>query len=686
MSALVWKELRENVKWALLAMLALGGAEIYALHHNQEPWQMDLYFRDGITLCKKPFLVATMFGCAAVGGLLGLLQILPELKRDRWAALLHRPVSRGQFFWGKAVAGLLLYLLAAGVPFLVSVWFVATPGNFATPFVPEMIRPGLADLAAGAAYYFAALAVALHGGHIVLRLLPLFAALHVSFFALDEKLFRVALEAALSMALALCLAGWGAIHDRESLRSRPWMGRIAFLIVAFYGACGAGDLAKSLGGILGRAGDQKKIVWQVLAEGAPARLAYVNDVVVAATDAEGKPFAERKYQPDQIRSHSLWPSTTSLYIGDSHGWRPRRDEAGYRESSSYLSASSPFERPRFEQWFHLKKENRYVGFLPDQKVAFASLGSSGFAPADSKAPGFAEGVDGNQFDRVLAIGEGEVLRYAFLTRREIKSIALPAPGPIFGTTNAWARRGTGGVNFLGVALGAGVTVYDAKGGLVAMLPYHHDTDRWGAVSLGVDAEVNRFILQYEPSAWIDENRKKSMPSYVETLDAKGNVLASFTLPPLPPAVNPPQRSTLLAQRMQSPAFFFGEMLYRKIGAALGSERLRDALAKQFGSDLKMTREAGTIIVLIAASLAGVTFFWARRAQLPRGRARLWTASVLVFGLPGFIVFWLAGERPRTVRCASCRLPRRINETHCAHCAAGWPEIVSAGTEIFDPTP
>lgn len=685
MKALVWKELRENAKWALLAMIALGGAELYALHHTEQ--SPDFYFNDGITLCKKPFLAATMFGSAAIGVLLGLLQVLPELKRDRWAALLHRPVSRGQFFWGKAAAGLLLYFFATGLPFLISVWLVATPGNFATPFVPEMIRPGLADLAAGMAYYFAALALALQGGPIVARGLPLFAALHVSFFALDENLFRVAVEAALAMALVLCFAGWGAIHGRESLRSRPWIGRIAFLIVAFYGVCGVGDLAKSFGGLLGRAGDQKYFYWQILADGVPARLASVNSVLVAATDVEGKPFVERKYQPDRIQSHRLGYNTTSQFIGDSHGWRPRRYESSYRETSAYLYASSPYSHPRLEQWFHLQKENRYVGFLPYEKKAFATLGVGGFAPANSQAPGFAKDVDTSQFQNgVLAIAEGDSLRYAFLAKQEIRDVALPAPGPLFGMSNAWAQRASGSVSFLGVALGAGMAVFDGKGGLVAMLPYHYDTDRWGAISMGVGAGMDRFILQYEPSAWIDGKTKKTMPSYVETLDAKGNVLASFTLPPLPPTVNPPQRSTLLAQRMQSPAFFFGEMLYRKIGAALGSTRLRDALAAQLGRDFKKTREIGTIIVLLAAALAGVTFFWARRAQLPRRRAGLWAASVFLFGLPGFIVFWLAGERPCTVPCPSCRRPRRIDETHCAHCAAAWPEIARAGTEIFEPAP
>jgi len=35
MRAMIWKELRENFKWAALAMLALGGAELYGLYQTR---------------------------------------------------------------------------------------------------------------------------------------------------------------------------------------------------------------------------------------------------------------------------------------------------------------------------------------------------------------------------------------------------------------------------------------------------------------------------------------------------------------------------------------------------------------------------------------------------------------------------------------------------------------------------
>ena len=100
--------------------------------------------------------MVTSFGCALLGAALGTLQILPELRRDRWVALLHRPVPRETILLGKLAAGLFLYLLAATLPFLASVAFVATPGQFAHPLVPGMLIPGLGDLLLGTVFWLPA--------------------------------------------------------------------------------------------------------------------------------------------------------------------------------------------------------------------------------------------------------------------------------------------------------------------------------------------------------------------------------------------------------------------------------------------------------------------------------------------------------------------------------------------------
>jgi hypothetical protein len=287
---------------------------------------------------------------------------------------------------------------------------------------------------------------------------------------------------------------------------------------------------------------------------------------------------------------------------------------------------------------------------------------------------------------MLVIATPNALSVAHLSRREIVPIALPAPGPIYGICYAWADTPTGTVNFEGVALGSSMVVYNTDGQVAAVLPYHHDVDRWGHLSLGVLKSMDRFVLRYEPSEWIDRKVRQTMPRYVENLDAQGKVLAEFTLQPPPPYVDSPTWVGIIAPRVQSPTFFFGEILYRRAGAALGSERLREALDEELGRNFNDTFHFGCAIVAIAVALAAVAFFWARRAQVPSRIAWAWTASVLVLGLPGFIVFWLAGGRPRTVPCPACYRPRRIEGEYCAHCEATWPPHPADDTAILDRSP
>src|ERR1700722_2553314 len=161
MKTIIWKELRENLKWAVLACLCLALAEIYTLSDQRDNGR-DIY--NNLTLCSSAFLMVTSFGCSLIGAALAAIQILPELRKDQWAALLHRPVPRSTIFFGKVSAGLLLYFPAAALPLLASVAYAAAPGQFPGPLVPGMILPAASDLFLGMAFYFGALLLSLHRG------------------------------------------------------------------------------------------------------------------------------------------------------------------------------------------------------------------------------------------------------------------------------------------------------------------------------------------------------------------------------------------------------------------------------------------------------------------------------------------------------------------------------------------
>jgi len=688
MTTLIWKELRENLKWALLAMLVLGGAEMSALFPRlSESDSFGNEVVNGVTLCRVSFLTVTTFGCAGLGFVFGLVQILPELRRDQWASLLHRPVSRGIILCGKAAAGLLLYLIATLPPFLLAIYFAATPGYFSSPFVPGLVCPGTVDICMGAVYYFAALAATLQrGGWIILRILPPLAAVHASFFVLNEKLFYVSVEAAVLMALALFTAAWGEINNQDLLRARPWLGKTAFLAVVFYGVCGAGDLVHSFVLTLNAASYSNFERYELSDEGIPLHLTYgKGGVLVSVQDLNGKPVTDPKYQPDRVQSHLDYLNTFSDHVGDTHDHHPWVYQPTYRESRKYLWGNNPYSYPRFEQWFVLVEPNYLVGYWPEKKMPFALLDNNGFEPVSATPASLSPGTEIEYAGQdAYCLHDSIRARYAFLAERRIVDLDLPARGPIYGVGSAWGRTAHGSTNVVGVVLATGLAVYDGKANLVTLLPYDRDMDRWGHLSLGLSGNLDRFYLWYDPSDWQDGKTKKSMSSYVEEMDRQGHVLQTYTLPPLPDMPAPRTWEKFLTQRIQSPASFFGTMIYQKIGALLGSSRLRDALNGQLAEP--PIGEVCVYSTVTALLLSVATLVWARRVFFAWSRAWAWAGFVFAFGLPGFITFRLAADWPALVACQKCSKRRPVEAAACPHCAADWPAPSATGIEILDPRP
>jgi hypothetical protein len=685
MRSLCWKELRENVKWALLAMVALGVGEMYALYHTDNG-QPDYDYNSGITLCKTTFLMVTTFGSAAVGFVLGLLQILPELRRDQWAALLHRPVPRSVIFLGKAAAGLLLYALATVPPFLLSVWLVATPGHFATPFVPGLMLPGVADICTGAVYYFAALALALQRDKWVgLRAFPLLAAFHCSGFVTSSKFFYVALEAAILMGIALCAAGWGTMLNQEKFSARPWLGRLAFLAMVYYGVCGFGDLGESILKVMGPSSHSHYVRYELSDKGVPLRLTYDDNICVSVTDPDGHPVTDPDYRPSRVRSHLSYMNGVSSNIGDAHGWKEEPFVRSYRDSAAYLWRAISYTYPKFEQWFYLEQKGSLVCIPVPQNKAIARFDQGGFEPVTAEPRPFLPETDWEQSDseEQIIVWDGKSLSLVSLAKRESIDLPLQGRGPVFGIGTASSEDSGGNSSVIGVALPDRMAVYDdATGAQVASLPYHQNVDRWGQLEMGVNGGAERFYIRYMPSAWIDGKTRDGMPSYMEEMNRQGEVLHTWTLPSLPPFQRSESLGNFLAQRLSSPAFFFGNMAYQKLGAALGSERLGNLLASRFGKN-RLTWEIALYVVSLSLALAATTLLWARSVYFSWPRAVAWAAFVFLFNVAGFITFRLAADWPRMAACPRCGRSRPIDEDLCPHCGAAWPEPQMEGTEVFD---
>ena len=121
MKALIFKEWREHLKWVPLPALVI--LLVFSIEHPVEPMS-------GVTEAYYYCLTAVGFGAA-----LGFLQIVFEAHGDKRSLLLHRPLYPSRIFLAKALAGVSLYLLALGIPFVCLEIWKARPGYMPAPII-----------------------------------------------------------------------------------------------------------------------------------------------------------------------------------------------------------------------------------------------------------------------------------------------------------------------------------------------------------------------------------------------------------------------------------------------------------------------------------------------------------------------------------------------------------------------
>ena len=162
MRALIQKELRENLKLAALSLMiysALLGLNVYTYSHWMQSVAAGGQGQREVAMM-QPLVSSEFWGlsgilCAIFGALLGWFQIHHERSRDLWAFLVHRPATRTQIFFGKILAGLMLYLLVAVLPLTGYLLWALAPGHVAAPFEWAMLRPVAVFSILGMVYYFA---------------------------------------------------------------------------------------------------------------------------------------------------------------------------------------------------------------------------------------------------------------------------------------------------------------------------------------------------------------------------------------------------------------------------------------------------------------------------------------------------------------------------------------------------
>ncbi|MGA2060957.1 MAG: hypothetical protein ABSG67_10780 [Thermoguttaceae bacterium] len=136
--ALVFKELRETIGIAIIAILAYLAGIANLIGYTVLPFGMVRAFPEpiqgAIPFQEREFfgwfmLVSVVF-CLA----LGLRQTVGESRGGTWMFLLHRPISLRKLICIKMAVGVGLYFVVSAMAILIYAAWAATPGTHASPF------------------------------------------------------------------------------------------------------------------------------------------------------------------------------------------------------------------------------------------------------------------------------------------------------------------------------------------------------------------------------------------------------------------------------------------------------------------------------------------------------------------------------------------------------------------------
>ena len=671
MRPLLWKEIRENWKWAAILFVGVSVSFVVWALEELRPGRIDE------SLASDDVLGILLIAAPLGAFLLGLTQILPEIERDAWAFLIHRPVSATRIFLAKTIAGMGLYLAAILVPLFVLALVVAAGAPERRVFHPYMLWPGAAIVLASAGLHGAGMIVTLRRARwLGARLLPVVlpaGSLAVTFswiVNVNELPSAPLLLFILGAHAVTVVAAWGSFVTRGEACGQPAAARAALGL-----SLGVAALAL-LGGLLA-------LGVSAVCEMRPPRR-----------------FVDHHGAIDEAR---LRHAGTVIF----HHFG-RRGRGRQRIAIGLFGA-----RGIAAQWIHPTSDGVLLGYReePDNQGGRSFrlvriLGPDGFRePTAAPARGFGRlidrrwrdynGLDDRVEDRkerrhreVLACEEGI---YDIDFAREEVRLVLGAPGgePFRGAS---LERVEGGAE-VGVVTDRRVlfhatreevlgTVADettgARGDIRTYLPDREiarmeipDPLRgFPRLSVGRVAGRDTYVFVGER-----ENPMFSAALLVEA-DASGKVLRREDVFRENQDAGLARASACAAAAFTPPALAVAAALADE---ALGTRVLRESAAERPGWLLGLA----AILVIQTLACAAAARVTARRRGFSESERRLWIVLGALLGPAGLVA--LAGTRDWNPAepCAACGRPRSVSLERCPHCGAGIEPPPRDGTEVIE---
>ena len=684
LKAMFWKECRENGLWAVLGSLALSLGLAYAWF-QQTPGPITpsmIWPQEKLILT----LTAPLIGLA-----LGLLQILPELRRDQWAFLVHRPASSTMLFLGKILPGLCLYLAATVLPLLGLTAWLASPTHVPAPFDARFTLAGWAAILSGLPFYGAGLLVALRPARWYgSRVLPLVAALLAPWAASYFSEFWSVALVCLLVSGALLLAAWGSFVSRGQYGGQTRPARFA-LGLALY----PGVVAVGLGTLL-------LLAWGYnlsVSRGADSQEWWRNDTQV---DTQGRFFYSSEHYDGRghtaktitdgaghVVPPALWQnlvqkrkllSFTYLPQGD-----PSRQDYRYSDPSRYVAdLTSSAEQDRRTYWYYAAAARQIVGYSVTRHgtTLVGCLGPKGFARTSDGAGRFQSAqAEPGGFAGLSLLHFPEAL-YWYDVSAPVPTLRLLQATPGGSGTALLGSQSLGNPNdgqILIVADHRRLIAYVREGEhapqparKVFETPVAFAPRAFSDVQVAMMPDRSRFFFWYEAP--------NGGTGHLVSVSGNGRVLGTqpASFPTNVYTARPPHIVEAVPAVLLPPACIPTFLLLAYAAHKLGWN----------GADFLGNPPSVPGYLALFSSLGGLLSAlgaWRIGRRCGDGRRGQWAWGLGVFwlGIYGVLMLLALREWPARVPCPHCGRKRVVTREVCEHCGAAFPRPARDGTEIFD---
>lgn len=660
MAAMIWKELRENAKWAALATLVLlGGFGVIGYQLNDK-------LREGRSDEIELLWIISIGGFAATALMLGLAQSLPESRKDRWALLAHRPISRTQLLGAKAIAGLMLYLLAVGLTIVLATFWLLFAAHLPYPFSVRMYGPVALDVFVGSMYLFAGYVIGFrharwYGSRILPLAIPVFCST-MTVARIPSMLLPFGVAAVGLCAMAL--ASWGMLQTGGAYRRQPAAAKVALGVSLFAGiaCCVAFATVFIIESTRGRRNYNPGVAENWVFEQDDSGS---GKFVLQAVDEWGRNLHTDEHSAiptsrAKPKSKAPQPWLTSLVVRPDYvmhyplGFRQRATNAVELEASDGTSS-----------WYYLFDQRLICGLHRTTGEVVGWTSPNGYTPGPTP-PGeqFPGGMPlYNPLYRQFLVFGADVYKLEGIGHSISYHFRTPDGSPIIDATDS--DRGEG------AALSTASSVYLlSKGNWVGPYPVEPGHDMIRVVYQPADGKV---MLWYSAD-WRDRYAGPSN-DVVKKYALSGEFLGETKLPLKKLNWGPKEAlwRTMLGASMTPPIAGGGFLIVRSV--ATGESPM--ALLRHLPSPAVWMNVLSGVACAAIALLLARRYAWTRRCTIG------WMIGAFLLGPIGLLTMLSLLDWPPMVRCPACRRWRVATQDKCPSCNAEFPLPELDGTEIFE---